>query len=133
MIERTLPRRIDALETLFETIGAFYDAERLDRDAAFNVELVAEELFTNVVRHGHGSGDIGVRLEREGAGVALSLVEHGTDAFDPRTVPAPDPDLPLEQRRGGGMGLHIVRQLAELRYHHHERTGTLTAVVPLES
>jgi anti-sigma regulatory factor (Ser/Thr protein kinase) len=133
MVTRALPRSVDALASLFALIGEFFEAEGLDGARAFPVELVAEELFTNVVRHGAGSGPIDVTLAREGPAVAVTLAEHGTGPFDPRSVPAPDPDLPLERRRGGGMGLHIVRQLADLRYHHHGRTGTLTAVVRLET
>ena len=79
----------------------------------FDLNLVLEELFTNSVRHGGCRGREGVvhvRLSMLPNGVGLEYADQGT-SFDPATVPPPDLQSPLEERRSGGLGIHLMRQI----------------------
>ena len=40
-------------------------------------------------------------------------IEEVGPPFDPRHLPEPDLSLPLEQRRAGGMGVHLVLQMVD--------------------
>ena len=86
----------------------------LDESAAYDLTLAVDEVCSNVIRHGY-SGQ-GGRLE-----LSVGLVEGGVQAivrdwgreFDPKSVPVPDLELPLEMRPLGGLGLHLVRELVD--------------------
>jgi serine/threonine-protein kinase RsbW len=93
----------------------------LDREVAFDLRLAAEEVVMNVIVHGYGAGPAGpltVRFRREPERVVL-VVEDLAQPFDPALVPRADPTAPLEERRIGGLGWHLVNQVMDEV--HHER------------
>jgi len=115
--------------------------DRLDQHlAAAGVEtgdrhdarLVAEETMINVVRHGAGGPDtptIDLRCEVEDRAVRLEVRDNGA-AFDPLAHPAPDLDARLEERPIGGLGVHMVRTIAdEASYHRIEGRNVLRLVL----
>ena len=54
---------------------------------------------------------IKVLLENNAKGVFLTLMDDGRE-FDPRSVSAPDLSMNLETREIGGVGLHLVKEMA---------------------
>jgi anti-sigma regulatory factor (Ser/Thr protein kinase) len=117
---RTDPSELAALAAFVERFAA---TESLSAQVAFQLNLVLEELVVNSAVHGRregGAGTICIRLERCGEMVDVDLVDDGV-AFDPRTLPAPDLDAPLEERDVGGLGVFLVRQLVdELDYRRED-------------
>lgn len=78
-------------------------------------QTVADELVTNVIRHGCRADrshtiDVSVAVREDGLTIRIS--DDGIP-FDPFDRPAPDLQRPLEERPVGGLGIHLVRQLAE--------------------
>jgi serine/threonine-protein kinase RsbW len=73
-----------------------------------------DEWVTNVIVHGYGGGGgpIDVIVEPAGQEVAVR-VRDAAAVFDPRTVFAFDPSVPLEHRRLGGMGIYLMRDLMD--------------------
>jgi anti-sigma regulatory factor (Ser/Thr protein kinase) len=63
-------------------------------------------------------------------GIEVTLVEHDVShGFDPTHGPEVDTTAPLEARKPGGLGLHLVRKLAdaiEYRYDAGARQGRTT-------
>lgn len=78
--------------------------------------ILAEELISNLVKYGYqgrakpGAAQLGLQVE--GQRLTIELVDDGA-AFDPFAAPAPDFNRPLEARPPGGLGLQIIRLLAE--------------------
>lgn len=114
-----LPRLTQALETFAQQQG-------LARKSALELELILEELVTNVIRHGYDAGDarehqIAIALELDADRIRIEVVDDGRP-FDPRQAPAPDTTAPLEERPVGGLGLHLVRRLVD-GLEHERRDG----------
>ena len=122
---RVFMRDLDSLEKIF----AFAAAE-VDEELRPAVELALEELFTNIVRHGRqGEAPVRIDIGPIAGGVEVSLVESEADPFDPTRAPEVDTSLPLERRRPGGLGIHLVRKVVdsiEYRYAPESRTGRTT-------
>jgi serine/threonine-protein kinase RsbW len=100
------------LERLVDEVGRFCSANALGDDAAFELNLVLEELFVNSVRHGGCQGvekAAHVRL-RPTAGFEVEYSDRG-GPFDPTQAPEADITAPLEQREAGGLGIHLVRKI----------------------
>ena len=70
-----------------------------------------------------------LNLGNELVGVLVNEVRDDGPAWDPRTAPAPDLEAALEDRRVGGLGLHLVRNLvAELEW-RRDGAENVTSVV----
>ena len=135
MEECRLGRSIGSLGSLFDFVDGFADRYGIPGDAAFDLRLALEELFTNMVKyHPEGGETILVRLEREGSSVRATLQDFEVDSWDVTRAPEPDLETPAEARRPGGMGLHLVRKVTdELRYEYRDRSSTITVTKRLGS
>lgn len=132
-MESSFPRSVDALDELFRVSDAFFDRERIgdaDRHAA---RLALEEVFVNLVRYNTSRERIVVTLERDGDRLRMTLVDRDVEPFDPTEAPLPRTDLPLEQRRPGGLGIYLTRRLMDdVSYTYEERRSTITLTKRLE-
>ena len=107
-------REISSLEGVFALLADFLGGQRLDERSTFCINLVAEELFTNMVRHNRGGGEnIGLRVERQGNRIELELIDTDVDSFDPADVGDARVTAGIGERRPGGLGLHIVRAMVD--------------------
>jgi serine/threonine-protein kinase RsbW len=84
-----------------------------------DVLLLAEEACVNVMRHAYpesapGSMALQVRIVRHGDtnGIELTLEDQGRP-FDPLAGPAVNVAAAAEDRTIGGLGVHLIRQLAD--------------------
>jgi anti-sigma regulatory factor (Ser/Thr protein kinase) len=88
------------------------------------VDLAVEELFTNMVKYSARS-KTEVRIELTGidGGVEVTLTDYDVDPFDVTKSPDVDVNRPLDQRRPGGLGLHLIRRLLDsVEYEYTEET-----------
>ncbi len=134
MFERSFPRSVGALGNVFEFVRAFFESQGLPTDQTFDVDLILEELFTNMVRHSRdGRHDIEVKLHWDGYKLTLVLRDFDVEPFDVAVAPTIDLGRPLEERAPGGLGLHLVHTLADdLSYEYVDRTSTITVTKRLE-
>ena len=113
---RTFPARRDALPRVDAFLGEVCAAAGLGREACLRLTLLVEELFTNTVVHGHGAdSEAPVRLECEVAPGRIALTYEDTGpAHDPfAQVGAPDEAAAVEDRPVGGLGVLLVRAMAQ--------------------
>lgn len=124
-----LPRRIEALQELFAFTARTWRREGLAEGLLPRVDLVLEELFTNVVKYGKGSAPLQLGIRADGAGIEVTLGDPEASYFDPTRAPPVDTGAPIEQRRPGGLGLHLIRQLVDsldYRYSDESRSSCVT-------
>jgi phosphoserine phosphatase len=123
---RAFRRSIESLAQMF----AFTAETVMQAGLRRTVDLVIEELFTNIVKYGRASDTmISIDIRRLGRGVRVTLTDPDAEYFDPQSAPPPDVGAPLERREPGGLGLHLVRELVdtlEYRYSLEERAGRIT-------
>jgi serine/threonine-protein kinase RsbW len=86
----------------------------LSHDDTFNIHLVLDESIINVIVHGYedtAEHDIHVRMRLEDGVVTIDIDDDGIP-YNPLEAPEPRFDLPVEERRIGGLGVHIMKTLA---------------------
>lgn len=114
MLRLTLPAELDSLERVNALVRCLVAEATLSEWQGYRLRLAAEELFTNVVRHGFEPADRSARVVVEGdltdEFVSLRLVDTARP-FDPfsqdtPTGPGPDHDPPA-------LGLHLARQAVD--------------------
>ena len=116
-----LATRVEELASLERSLREFAEHHGIGEQDVLGVNLVLEELVSNVILHGGHDDDLEheilIRLSIAD-GILRIEVEDDGRPFDPQDAPPPDLEAPLEQRPVGGLGLHLVRELVdELDYH----------------
>jgi anti-anti-sigma factor len=98
----------------------FADAHALPAAVRRSLHVVLDELLKNVIAHGFAGregGEVTVEAALLADRVCVTLTDDGRP-FDPFGLAAPDTSLSLEQRRIGGLGIHLVRRMMdEVSYH----------------
>jgi serine/threonine-protein kinase RsbW len=135
MSERRFGRQLASLEALSRFAVEFFAAHGIPTAHLSEADLVIEELFTNCVKyHPESLEDIAVGLGWTPPVLTVVVRDFGVTNFDVTKVPPFDPDTPIEARRRGGLGLGLVRRLAEdMRYEHVDGTSTVTVTMRLAS
>ena len=104
---------------LAEIVQKFGTDNQLSLDDIMRIRLVLDEIVVNIVAHGFeeaGDADhheIQIHLGLDDADVLTIRVTDDARAYDPRLAPAPRFDLPIEERRKGGLGVHIVKTIMD--------------------
>jgi serine/threonine-protein kinase RsbW len=118
--EITLDGNSAELGRLAGALTTFCREHALDEAIEFDLNLVLEELFMNSVLHGGCEGvpqAACVRLRIVPAGVEVAYLDRGFP-FNPLDAPQPDLTAPLMERRAGGLGVHLLRQIMrDVRYY----------------
>ena len=79
-MEKSFPRDIGVLDDLFSFLDAFINEHQLDASVAFAVNLVAEELFVNMVKyHSDNPSPVSVSLKKEEDRLVMELVDFNVD------------------------------------------------------
>ena len=96
---------------LFSSLTGFALRRNWSSQARHAVELSVEEWFENLVSHAQGP-HLWLRIDDQFDAVHLELRDDGP-AFDPLAKPAPPLDRSLDDTPIGGLGLHLMRSLAQ--------------------
>ena len=93
-----------------------------DGAAIRDLVIAANDAVANIIRHGYrgNPGPIEVIVEREPDSIVVHLRDEAP-TFDPTTYPAPDLTTPLEERRAGGLGIHLTRTSVDAVSHRSLR------------
>ena len=130
-------REIEAIGEVFAFLETFAVAQEIDEKTAFCINLVVEELFTNMVRHNEGGGDrIAVSVERRDDRLHLELIDSNVEPFDPQTAEIPLVDAGIEERRPGGLGIYLVKKMVDdlnYGYEAEDRRMRITVTKTLEN
>ena len=128
--DRLFRRSFDSLEEIFAFTADFFAIHGIDRGLLPTVDLILEELFTNMVKYSPG-GDAFIRVEMATTpgGVEVTLTDYDVERFDVTKAPDANIDLPIEERRPGGLGLHLIRRLVDslhYEYSNEKRQSRIT-------
>lgn len=134
-----LPASLDALGTLFQRLARACQHAGFTASERLRVELVLEEVFTNTVDHGYANP---LEACRHAVSVALRALpgelhitySDAAKPFNPVTASTPALDLPVAQRRVGGLGLVLLAKMPRhCTYRHENGHNILDMVFACES
>jgi len=117
-------------------LEAFCSQCGLCEDDLYDLQLFLDEMVSNIIRHGHGD-DPGhhIHIDLTIAGTLATIrITDKAPPFDPTEAPPPNFDLPIEERPIGGLGVHIVKSMADsMVYERVADTNVLTITKTLKT
>ncbi len=135
MMRQRFDRDIRSLDAIFSFLRRFEEDERLDARASYVLDLAVEEFFTNIVKYGRGtSNDVFLEAVRSGGTVTVRLEEQTPVPFDVTRATQTQFDVPFAERKPGGLGIHIAREMLDgLTYDYVDGTSRITLTKHLET
>lgn len=134
-MDRKFKKRLSSLDAVFNFIDEFFEINQIDKAIIYSMHLAAEELFTNLVKYNFMSHhDILVHLQKNGRSLVMRLTDFEVESFDITKSPEVDVNQHLAERKVGGLGLHLVKQMVDkVDYEYKNKNSTITLIKYLES
>lgn len=114
-IQLRAPQDRELLSSLFAAIRDALARAGIPRELAHDVLLVSEEVVCNAIDHGRPSGcqhEVTVQISIGDRDITLCFRDDG-DPFDPLAHPPPALDDDILERPIGGLGVHLILELAK--------------------
>jgi serine/threonine-protein kinase RsbW len=123
LIRLIVPGEIARVEDLNTSLEAVLTRHGIDPGVRGDVRLIVEELASNAIEYGGEGVDVGqlelsVDIGMDGDLLTLRFRDQGAP-FDPLSAQTPDLEADILDRPIGGLGLYLIRQIAESM--HYER------------
>jgi len=112
-IHIVLRNDLSEIPKLHRELENFGQKCNLSSKTLFELNLIMEEVLANVISYGYGDNqrhEIVVRADLRDGELVIEVEDDGRP-FNPLQIPPPDLERPLERRKIGGLGLHLVREL----------------------
>lgn len=113
--QKNFSSNLGELTSAASEIGCFLEKCGIGGKAAYTVCLAFEEMATNIIKYGfddNAEHSIDVSLDTDDKTVTMTLSDDG-HAFNPLDSDTPDVSADISQRSEGGLGIHLVREMAD--------------------
>ena len=114
-VETTLVNTLAGIARAGDVVAELARAHDLPRDVVSHMCVALDEVLSNIVKYGYADDavhQISLRLALAD-GMLIAEVEDDARPFDPLSVPEPNLDVPFEERRVGGLGVHFIRSVMD--------------------
>ncbi len=124
-----LKNQLNEIQRLQDAFAQFAAAKEMETTTIRELHVVFDELLSNIVCYAYldeENHEIEVEIDASKKRLKITIVDDGR-AFNPLEADKPDTSLPLEERKIGGLGIHLVLNMVdELTY---KRDGNRNIVV----
>jgi len=125
----TLPNDIQEVPQLNAFVEEACQTVGLDEIDTMKIKVAVEEAVVNVMKYAYPSGERGdITIEAASNDVRLkfTIIDSGKP-FDPTVQSAVDTSLSAQERKIGGLGIHIMRQnMDSINYERSDNLNVLT-------
>jgi len=128
-------RSFDAKPAFLEEMLDYIEgiSSGLDNKAAFNLRLACEEILVNITDYAYPEDDGTLTLfwqqDTQERLITIVFTDAGTP-FNPLLAEAPNLDVPLAERKIGGLGILMVQKLMDdVKYEYADGENRLTVTM----
>jgi len=114
---------LSELNHVYDVVQKFADDNEISPEVLYKIQLAIEEIVTNVISYAFEDNEeheIAVQLSLKGDLIRVIICDDGI-AFDPSVVEDPELSDDLENRKIGGLGIFLVKNL--MKQVKYSRTG----------
>ena len=127
MAEQSFTRSIDTLKQVYSFAEGILEAGNIANDVRFSIHLALEELFVNLVTYNTaGQQDIVIEVDTHDGAVTVTMTDFEAEDFDVTKSRGVDIEASLQERKPGGLGLHLIQHMVDtLEYDHRDRRSRI--------
>ena len=122
MRELQVTAAVENIETVTDFVNDYLETLDCPMRIQMKIAIVIDEVFSNITYYAYedGSGDVIVRIERtaDSKGVLLTFIDNGKP-YNPIEKEDPDITLTLDERQIGGMGIFMVKNIADKIFYEY--------------
>ena len=118
-----LKNDLSELDKVMNSVSDVCARNAIPPDTEYDLNLAVEEMVGNVARHAYPEGGehfFTLQIIVSDDEFVACIEDDGIE-FNPTAYPFPDLDVPVEERKEGGLGIHLVRQIMTTM--EHQRLG----------
>ena len=127
----TIKNRLSDIALVQTALKQFADVRGISSHDVIKINLIVDELISNIVSYAYqddGEHDIEIELGLADNRLSMVITDDGVP-FDPSAKDSPDTAVPLEARPLGGLGIHLVKKIADdLSYQRRAGKNVVTVV-----
>ena len=117
-------------------LSDYCSQEKLSGHLVNDLEIILEELATNVIKYGGvkpGNACCLIELDQKDSNLTIRFSDNG-HPFNPLEQTEVDTNVPIEERPIGGLGIHFIKKLTDAqRYERHDGRNVITLTKELRS
>jgi serine/threonine-protein kinase RsbW len=122
--------KIPQIEQVCQIVQDFSKQHSISDEIIFTVHLALDEILTNIIRYGYSDNadhliDIEYMLSNDH--LNLKIVDD-SNPFDPESAPPPDIDAGLKERKIGGLGIYLIKNLVD-KIDYSSKNGKNTLIL----
>lgn len=113
---------IEELNKLEPFLNGIFEREHLDMSMLPQIDLALEEAVTNIIMYAYPEGEKGtaeLTVEVADGQISATLIDSGTP-FNPLQQQEANLDVSLEERKIGGLGIHLIREIMDVVEYAYE-------------
>ena len=122
--ELKIDAKVENLPVIADFIAAVM--RQLDiEEGVSEIQIAVDEACTNIIQHAYSGkgGIITISCKLQDDDLVITIRDEGRP-FDPGSVPLPDVEANLEERRIGGLGIYLMRKLMDdVSYNFNAKKG----------
>jgi len=115
ILKMTIKNHLSEIGQVKKRFNTFSEQYGISTPIRRKMNMVFDEMLSNIISyayHDEDEHDIEIRVELSENRLTVSIVDDGIP-FNPIGVEIPDTELSLEERKVGGLGIHLVRNLMD--------------------
>jgi serine/threonine-protein kinase RsbW len=112
-LELKIDARLESLPKINDFIVAALKQLGTEKEL-HNVQLAVDEACTNIIKHAYcdEGGPITISCGLQGGRLIITIKDKG-NPFDPTSIPPPNLESDIHERKIGGLGMHLMRKLMD--------------------
>ena len=113
---------IEELNKLEPFLNGIFEREHLDMSMLPQIDLALEEAVTNIIMYAYPEGEKGtaeLTVEVADGQISATLIDSGTP-FNPLQQQEANLDVSLEERKIGGLGIHLIKEIMDVVEYAYE-------------
>lgn len=131
LLELTVKNQFLEIDRVNEAFNTFANRCALSDSIRRKVNLVFDELLNNIISYAfldEAEHQIEIRVEYREDQLTITISDDGTP-FNIFEIPPPETDLQLENRRIGGLGIHLVRSVMDNYFYQRKEGRNISTLV----
>jgi serine phosphatase RsbU (regulator of sigma subunit)/anti-sigma regulatory factor (Ser/Thr protein kinase) len=115
ILKMTIKNHLSEIGQVKKRFNTFSEQYGISTPIRRKMNMVFDEMLNNIITHAYhdeDEHDIEIKVELSENRLTVSIADDGIP-FNPIGVETPDTELSLEERKVGGLGIHLVRNLMD--------------------